>query len=241
MVSLILWILCIVVSVFMIGYILKYSVTFDTFNRVNEGFTTSIRMTSCPLSSTSYITDEGDTHCCDGDVVSKKCNGRDICSLSPRPPNGILTCSDWMNKEWAKRSARFCPGSMSNYFGPLHRDISAVEGCSESSTREDGSAPQIATAPSCRIYPTEEEDRSNINSCYNAKYLAALAPDGSKATQISLPISGPIPKCIDTNTLNNNILPALKPYIPKITDLIQKDPCSLSGVLPICGVECTAK
>lgn len=232
MVSLILWILCIVVSVCMIIYVLKY-------NKANEGFTTNIQMTSCPLSSTSYITNGGDTNCCDGDIVNKQCNGRNICSLSPRPPNGLLSCSEWMNQEWTRRSARFCPGSMPNYFGPIRRDQSAIEGCSESPTSLDGSVPQTATMPSCKIYPTEDQDRTSMDSCYNAKNLASLAPPGAKATQISLPISGPMPQCIDTNMLNN-LLPALKPYIPKITNLIEKDPCSLSGVLPICGTDCSA-
>lgn len=239
MVSLILWILCIAVSVYMIIYVLKCGLILDS-DTSKEGFITNIQMTSCPLSSTSYITNSGDTNCCDGDIVSKQCNGRVICSLSPRPPNGILSCSDWMNREWTRRSERFCPSSMPNYFGPIHRDNSAVEGCSESPTSLDGSVPQSATSPRCKIYSTEEQDRSSMDSCYNAKNLAALAPPGSKATQISLPISGPMPNCIDTSMLNNTILPALKPYVPKITDLIQNDPCSLSGVLPICGVDCSA-
>jgi len=221
----------------MIVYVLKYG--FDIpFNLINEGFTTNIQMTSCPPNSTSYITNAGDTNCCDGDIVNKECNGKVMCSLSPRPPDGMLSCSDWMNQEWTKRSRRFCPTSMPNYFGSIRRG-KGVEGCSESPSTLDGSAPQTSTLPSCKIYPTEDQDRSNIDSCYNAKNLAALAPPGTKATQIALPISGPMPNCIDTNVLNNQILPAMKPYIPKITELIQKDPCSLSGVLPICGTTCS--
>ena len=234
----VIWILCILMASFIIGYCIKYGSLFDPITTLEEGFTTNIRMTSCPLSATSYITHDGDTNCCDGDIVNKKCNGRNICSLSPKPPAGMMSCSDWMNQEWARRSARFCMPSMPNYFGPLHRDNKAIEGCSESMTVDNGTEPQVPTAPRCKIYSSEGQDRSNLDSCYNARYLARLAP-GGKPMQISLPVSGQIPQCIDTNTLNNNIIPALKPYIPKITDLIQKDPCSLSGVLPICGTDCS--
>ena len=236
MVSLILWILCIFVSVSMIVYVLKYGFDFD-FVIKNEGFTTNIEMTACPPSSMSYITGAGDTNCCDGDIVNKQCNGRVICSLSPKPPEGVMSCSDWMNEEWTRRSSTYCPSSMPNYFGSIRRR-SGVEGCSESPCTLDGSAPQTATMPSCKIYPSENQDRTNIDSCYNAKNMAALAPPGTKATQIALPISGPMPNCIDTNMLTNQILPAMKPYVPKIADLIEKDPCTLSGVMPICGNSC---
>ena len=240
MVSLILWILCIVVSVYMIIYILKNGLDFDfDFDFKKEGFTTNIQMTSCPPNSIGYVTNAGDTHCCDGDIVNNKCNGKNICSLSPKPPDGIMNCSEWMNQEWTRRSSAYCPNSMPNYFGSIRRG-KGVEGCSESPCILDGSAPQTSTLPSCKIYPTEDQDRRNIDSCYNAKNLAALAPPGTKATQIALPISGPMPNCIDTNMLNNQILPAMKPYIPKIADLIEKDPCTLSGVMPICGNSCAA-
>lgn len=232
------WFLCIVMASFIIGYFIKYGSLFDSIMTLEEGFTTNIRMTSCPLSSTSYITYDGDTNCCEGDIVNKKCNGRNLCSLSPKPPAGMISCSDWMNQEWTRRSARFCMPSMPNYFGPIHRDSNAIEGCSESLTVDNGSEPQIPTAPRCKIYSSEGQDRSNLDSCHNARKLGNLIP-GGKATQISLPGSGQIPQCIDTNTLNNHIVPTLKPLIPKIANIIQKDPCSLSGVIPICGTDCS--
>lgn len=234
-VSFVIWIICICISVIMIGYVIKYRLYSDV---VSEGFSTNIHMTSCPLKSESYITGSGDTNCCDGDVVNKKCNGDIICSLSPNPPRGIQSCSEWMMNEWNKRSNRFCPKSMPNYFGPIRRIFGSVEGCSESPSSEDGSKPENAASANCKIYSTEELDRVNINSCFNANQLASLVPGAMKATQISLPISGPMPECLDMNVINNTIIPFLQSKSPAIASVIQKDPCSISGIYPICGMNC---
>jgi hypothetical protein len=57
---------------------------------------------------------------------------------------------------------------MPNYFEDL-RNTSAPIGCSASPVREDGSNPQNMGSPRCRIYKTENENRTKMDSCFIEK------------------------------------------------------------------------
>lgn len=168
------WLLCIAISAIMIGLFLKWD-SGDIMLRVSEGFSTqasNIRITTCPNKSMAYVTTSGDTNCCDHDVVNKQCNGNIICSLSPNPPNGIQTCSKLYADEWAKRSTRFCPTSMPNYFGAFERAMGKPEGCSVSVSTVDGSAPQNPGQPQCKVYSSQQANRTMSDSCETVKETA---------------------------------------------------------------------
>ena len=116
----------------------------------------------------AYVTTSGDTNCCDHDVVNKQCNGNIICSLSPNPPNGIQTCTKLYADEWAKRATRFCPVTMPNYFGAFERGAGKPEGCSVSVSTTDGSGPQNPGQPQCKVYSSQEDNRTMSDSCETA-------------------------------------------------------------------------
>jgi len=248
--SILIWLVCIGISAILIAYALKE----NTYNFLlkREGFTTNIVMNSCPSGSSSYITRDGDTNCCEGDVLNKMCSGTNICSLSPKPPNGIKNCSDWMNAEWTKRASRFCPASMPNYFGPIHRTRGAVEGCAVSQTITNGSAPEDMTRPKCKIYSTEAEEYSQIDSCLNRKALDGMTAPGEKSIirtpndQAALLISTGIPNdgssavpvtCYDYN----RYLRFLRTANPTVADSLTKDPCILGKTINMCGIVCKNK
>ena len=155
----------------MIGLFLKWD-TYSNYAAIPEGFTTrvsNIRITTCPNKSVAYVTKAGDTHCCDHDVVDKQCNGNIVCSLSPNPPNGIQTCTKLYADEWAKRATRFCPTSMPNYFGAFQRGMGKPEGCSVSVSTTDGSGPLNAGQPKCRVYSSQQDNRTMSDSCDTVK------------------------------------------------------------------------
>ena len=150
-----------------------------------EGFNTNIpiHIKSCPVSTTTYITGGGDTNCCDGDIVDKKCNGADICSLSPKPPNGLMSCNEWIMKEWMVRGVKYCPKSMPYYFGNMNRKSGKVEGCSYSPPTEDGSAPSNLYRNKCTIYNNMVDEYAKRDSCLNIKArdeMIAPLPNANK-------------------------------------------------------------
>jgi hypothetical protein len=177
----------------------------------SEGFVSNpaIRITACPKGSNTIITPEGDTVCCDGDSVDNRCNGTTICSLSPTDPdNGLLSCSEWVKREWQARGDRFCPDSMQNYFGIMTRKTGAAEGCSSSPCKEDGSLPIDSTQPTCKIYHTSDDEYANIDSCFNVR----------AKERMMVPMVGSTRAVIQTNqkTRDGRILPALlqTTYLP---------------------------
>ena len=133
-----------------------------------EGFQVklpNIRITMCPSDTQKYITDDGDTNCCEGDVVNGRCNGREVCSLSPTTVNGVKTCSEWLINEWTRRGAKYCSQSMPYYFGDMER--SGPEGCSASECTDDGAEPQLPNAKRCKIYKTQNDELAKPDSCTN--------------------------------------------------------------------------
>lgn len=159
------WLFCIGVSALMIGVFIKTGSNLKKTVK-KEGFEDGgIQITTCPVGSAQYINKEGDTNCCDGDIVNGECNGTNMCSLSPTSKS-IISCSEWMRREWQRRTGRFCPRSMYNYFGTMGR-TTGTEGCSASRCNTTGSAPSDVNAAKCAIYKTDELNYGKADSCIN--------------------------------------------------------------------------
>lgn len=192
----IIWIFCIGVAALIIGKALGDDTPGIplTLLEKKEGFVdlaSIFRVTACPGGTTSYILSNGDTNCCSGDVVGNKCNGRDVCSLSPDPYDKNLgSCSSLLASEWGRRAARFCPRSMNNYFGKMNRDAGSAEGCSASFPTSDGSQPSDAGQPKCKIYSNYNDEVSKQDSCANIKEMENLVCPTSNATKSFLTING---------------------------------------------------
>jgi hypothetical protein len=185
----IIWIFCIGVAALIIGKALGDDTPGIplTLLEKKEGFVnlaSVFRVTACPGGTTSYILSNGDTNCCSGDIVGNRCNGQDVCSLSPDPYDKNLdSCSAWLAREWARRAARFCPRSMYNYFGKMTRGGGSAEGCSASLPTSDGSQPSDETQPRCKIYQTLNDELSDVDSCYNMIALDKLVCPQANATK----------------------------------------------------------
>ena len=183
------WLLCIGIAALVIGLLIK-SMNF----RPEEGFSSSIVITTCPSATTNYVTSKGSTNCCNGDVVDGKCNGEDICSLSASDPSGgIISCAEWIIKEWQKRSDRFCAPSMPYYFGTMRRRQGDIEGCSASKTGPDGSKPQDTTKPTCKIYKSSVDEYGKPDSCFNVRARDAMVAPISNATKQIIPVGNKNP------------------------------------------------
>lgn len=180
---LVFWLLCVIVAAIVIIYLIHNVDTISSMS--SEGF---ISITACPNSTTTYVTSDGSTNCCDSDVVDKQCNGNIVCSLSPKPTNGILTCMEWLMREWRKRSDQFCAPSIPYYYGTIGRKQGSSEGCSASQCTADGSAPSDSTQPTCKIYQTSVDEYGQIDSCFNQKALNTMAVPIPTATKQIIPI-----------------------------------------------------
>jgi hypothetical protein len=241
------WLLCVGISAILIGYAIQENGLESLIKK--EGFATSITMTSCPSSTEQYINKDGDTLCCDASIVNNKCNGTDVCTLSPTLSNGIKTCSEWANSHWLERANRFCPKSMPNYFGPIQRVPGSNEGCSVSQTSLDGSGPQDRSKPQCKIYATESDEYSKGDSCLNKKQLDAMTAPGTKTVMVTkgsqpaLLVASAVPSdgssvvpvsCYDFNRMKRY----LQVVNPDLAARYGSDPCKALPNVVTCGIKC---
>jgi hypothetical protein len=158
------WLLCVGISAILLGYFIKQ--TLEPVKK--EGFA----VYTCPSGSSGFVTDEGETHCCNGDVVDNYCTGNLVCTLSPKSHSRLPTCSDLAVSEASAAGSSECPSSMPNYFAK--RDLS-LRGCSASQSTADGTAPSDPHQPQCILYPTAILDQVKLDSCRNVKMNATKA------------------------------------------------------------------
>jgi hypothetical protein len=154
------WLICVGISAILIVMYLKYSKNLPLKATVKEGF--AVR--ACPSDTNSYITDDGATECCNGDVVDGYCTGNVRCSLSPK--SRYQMCSDVLAAEASVEGAKRCPSKLIHYFDAKNRSERA-KGCSVSPTTGDGTAPSDPNLELCILYATDALNRARLDSCYN--------------------------------------------------------------------------
>ena len=153
-----LWLILVVISAIAIGYFIKYYCADQESNE--EGFI----VYTCPSGSTKYISRNGETNCCNGDIVNGECNGNNLCSLSPTNTLGLLSCQDYVIDLRNDAAVKNCFSDVPFYFSS--RDGS-LRGCSASPAIPDGTVPSDEYMTQCRLYATAELDKIRLDSCYN--------------------------------------------------------------------------
>lgn len=153
------WLLCVGISAVLISYFLKNSLK----PIIREGFA----VYTCPSGTNDFVTDSGETHCCNGDVVDGYCTGNLRCTLSPKSNSGLPTCTDLAASDAASAGASKCPPSMPHYFGSCNGNV--IEGCSASTPSANGLQPSDPLQPQCILYKTRDEDLVKLDSCYNVR------------------------------------------------------------------------
>jgi hypothetical protein len=122
----------------------------------------------CPANTVTYVEKvSGARLCCDGTIVNGSCNGRVACSLAGKSlgtSGQYPSCSDYMAAYLEQKGAGRCPPGLPRYF---ENGKTGVRGCCAGARKPDGSGPLDANDRRCRLYPTEVEERTREDSCYN--------------------------------------------------------------------------
>jgi len=96
--ELLIWLFCVGLSTILIGMYFKQSIRILK----KEGFTVQL----CPSGSVNYVTPEGDTNCCNGDVIEGWCSGNILCTMSPLHNSRVPTCASIAAAAAASAAAR---------------------------------------------------------------------------------------------------------------------------------------
>jgi hypothetical protein len=143
-----------------------------------EGFQTQrytvndLDINLCPSFATEIQTSKGSTDCCQGDMVDGKCNGTTFCTKSPAYP-GVKACVDKWREYFKEKGDTLCPTTMPNYFEDVMKK-GAVKGCSAGPIVVDGSLPKDGSARQCKVYDSEQENKTKADSCYIEKMRARI-------------------------------------------------------------------
>ena len=174
----------------------------------SEGFV----VYSCPSNTVKYITRNGETNCCNGDIVNNQCNGNNLCSLSPTNSLGLQKCQTYLKNLANDASAANCFEDMPYYFASTD---GSLRGCSLSQATPDGTAPSDPTKLQCILYPTDALDKLKLDSCYNYK-LNKIAKSGANCPVVPAAPANPTGYVIYGEGISGNlpvakILPVLGP------------------------------
>ena len=130
----------------------------------------NLNITMCPTYTTEIQTAKGNTDCCQGDMVDGKCNGTTFCTKSPAYAD-IPSCVDKWRSYFTEKSTSTCPPSMPNYYEDV-TNSAAPKGCSAGAITEDGKMPKDTLSKQCKIYTSEEDNKTKPDSCHNEKLRA---------------------------------------------------------------------
>lgn len=139
----------------------------------HEGFTVQqysvkdLDINTCPSFAPEIQTAKGYTDCCQGDMVDGKCNGATFCTKSPTHDN-VKTCQETWREYFSKKGIDFCPSTMPNYYEDIENS-SGLKGCSSGPITEDGKQPKDSTSKQCKVYVSETDNKTKIDSCYTEK------------------------------------------------------------------------
>jgi ribosomal 30S subunit maturation factor RimM len=191
----ILWLILLLILTIIIIFYIKYTNDIPSIKR--EGFTVK----TCPSNTTSYITHDGFTNCCSGEVIDNHCE-KILCSLSPGSP--VTSCTTYGLNLIARNDANYCnpefTGDCSMYFT---NSEGTVRGCSKSNLNPSRTGPSDLSQPYCRLYDTADANTRNYDSCQNylARFnaVAGLATCNEELARVRTSIPAPAASAASTD------------------------------------------
>ena len=161
---------------------------------VKEGFASSKEgLRSCPLNMKHYYDSQDNSSCCDGRLEGGVCIPREgvnrSCVLG-LTKNGKASCRQVLQDYYKDMGAEFCPKGLNYYEGARRK------GCTGEPLTGDLSGPVAHNTgkPECRIYPTEEQNRNNMDSCQNMKAIEDVECRGTDCVKtLSVVPNSPVP------------------------------------------------
>lgn len=160
------WILLTVSLLLLCSYLLQGCTQVEGFT-AGAYTTADLKINTCPPYATEIQTAKGNTDCCQGDMVDGKCNATTFCTKSPAYES-VKACLDVWREYFTKKGNDLCPATMRNYYEDITK-VGSEKGCSAGAILEDGTLPAEPTKPKCKIYQSEEDNRTMKDSCYLEK------------------------------------------------------------------------
>ena len=147
--------------------------------QTQEGFD-NFYLSACPSGYKSFYNNNGDTVCCDGEIIANKCLSSNQCTLNGNGTPDMPNCTQLIKKLYANRSKEYCTSSLPNYFEDRSKNI---KGCMTGPLNDTMTGPRKWEQPQCYIYPESDKNTNFKNSCANQKLLDNAQCFGNNCTK----------------------------------------------------------
>lgn len=166
------------ISIIVILLILYYKDSRNS-NIIQEDFE-NFYLSACPSGYKSFYDNNGNTVCCDGQIIANRCLSDNQCTLNGKGTPDLPNCTELLSKLYEKRSKEYCSLSMPNYFEDRAKN---VKGCTSGPLNATMNGPKKWEQPKCLIYNSLEENIKSKDSCQNQKLLDSAQCFGNNCTK----------------------------------------------------------
>jgi hypothetical protein len=144
-----------------------------------EGFD-NFYLSSCPSGYKSFYNNEGNTVCCDGEIVANRCLADNQCTLNGKGTPEMPNCTELIQRMFLTKAKEYCSPSMPNYFEDRGKNI---KGCMSGSLNDTMTGPKKYSQPTCYIFPEFDKNMNFVNSCANQRLLDSAQCFGNNCTK----------------------------------------------------------
>ena len=138
-----------------------------TQNEIKESFET-FYLSACPSGYKSFYNNNGDTTCCDGEIIANTCISDNQCTLNGKGTPDMPNCTELIKKLYSNKAKEYCMPALPNYFEDKAKKI---KGCMVGPINDTMTGPQKDYQPKCIIYDSFEKNTNSKDSCANQKLL----------------------------------------------------------------------
>jgi hypothetical protein len=169
-------VLLIGITVILLVLYLKDNINIQKTNENFENF----YLSACPSGYKSFYNNNGDTVCCDGEIIANKCLSDNQCTLNGAGTPDMPNCTELIQKVYDKRAKEYCMPSLPNYFEDRSKN---TKGCMSGPLNNTMTGPLKWDQPKCVIYPSSEQNINSTDSCTNQKLLDTTSCFGNNCTK----------------------------------------------------------
>jgi hypothetical protein len=194
-----------------ISIILLFVIYYDIFDNKVELFENpNYYLSSCPSGFKMNYHSDGDTICymeehltIPAHLLKYQKNGNQ-CILNGKGTPDIPNCVDYILTYYKKQSDEFCSPSLPSYF---ENSSKKTKGCTSGELNELLNGPRVESQPTCIIYPNDDDNQFNKDSCLNQKELEEYPCFGSNCTKQLIQYGKGIPLLLVINFTDSKGLP----------------------------------
>jgi hypothetical protein len=166
-------------------------------NSLSEGFKDGaasadadpVSLSACPSEMKTFYLPDGRTACCNGPVVGSRCTGTVQCTMTGEGGKDLPNCAALLKEEYKTKSESKCPAALPMYF---EDKANKKQGCTAGALNGDMTQPATASQPTCRIYPSLEENLTKADSCELHRQMEEAPCFGEQCTKsITASANGP--------------------------------------------------